>query len=249
MPNMDMGGGPPRRRQQQSQQQPPQPQYLPQYHPGMNPMYQNYNPYNAPPYYGVPPQYQNGGIPSPGYMQYQNYSRSPPTMPQYVPMTGVAVPPNNYAHPSPHSPSLSTPYRPPPPPVPMTPHTPSSTQSSHVPPPATPPAKHEHLTTEIAIPASEPVEPPVPVSRIAFQPPVGLMKLFNRIALTDCNSFLGFPAQISNFPREPHVPNDESNNWLRATNLSLSLLNNSLVLWKTNLILCSLLRLLVQRIL
>lgn len=212
MPNMDMSGAPPRRRQQQpQQQQPPQPQYMPQYHPGMNPMYQNYTPYNAPPYYGVPPQYQNGGMPSPGYMQYQNYSRSPPAIPQYVPMTGVAVPPN-YTHPSPHSPSLSTPYRPPPAPAPMTSHTPSSTQSSHVPPPPTPPTQQEEVHIAAAIPASEVAEPLLLVSRVAFRPPVCFTKLFHGVALTNRHSFLGILAPMSSFPPEPHDPNDEQDN-------------------------------------
>ncbi|OAQ98473.1 hypothetical protein LLEC1_02130 [Akanthomyces lecanii] len=158
---MDMSGPGPagggtRRRQQQ--------QYMPQYHQHMNPMYQNYghqhNPY-APPqqYYGIPPHFQNGGMPSPGYPPYQGYGRSPPAIPQYVPLVGVSVPPNYSRH-AQNSPSLSNPYQPPQPTVPVPPHTPSSTHSSQIQPPPTPPTPQIHQVINPPL-AAQPVEQPV----------------------------------------------------------------------------------------
>ncbi|KND88361.1 putative ubiquitin carboxyl-terminal hydrolase 3 [Tolypocladium ophioglossoides CBS 100239] len=161
VPGVDMGGAPgggPRRRQ---------PQYMPQYQQQqqqqqqqhMGPMYPNYVPYAPQGYYGMPPQFQNGGMPSPGYMPYQNYARSPPSMHQYVPMVGVSVPPN-YPRPAQHSPSLSTPYQPAPAPAPIPPQTPSSTHSSQMLPPPTPP------TPQII---EKPVQAPPPAAVIAPQ--------------------------------------------------------------------------------
>lgn len=160
-PGVDMSGGP-RRRQQ------PPPQYAPQYHPHMNPMYQNYVPYAPQQYYGVPPPYQNGAMASPGYMPYQNYARSPPNMQQYVPMVGVSVPPA-YPRAAPRSPALSTPYLPPPVQAPILPQTPSSTHSGHFPPSPTPPAPQPREP----VPAPAPARSPSPViAQAPFRPPV-----------------------------------------------------------------------------
>ncbi|POR39300.1 Putative ubiquitin carboxyl-terminal hydrolase 3 [Tolypocladium paradoxum] len=173
VPGADMGGAPgggPRRRQ---------PQYMPQYHQQqqqqhMGPMYPNYVPYAPQGYYGMPPQFQNGGMPSPGYMPYQNYARSPPSMHQYVPMVGVSVPPN-YPRPAQHSPSLSTPYQPPAP-APIPPQTPSSTHSSQMLPPPTPPTPQ---IIEQPMPAPPPAAAVAPqldsspiVERQPFRPPL-----------------------------------------------------------------------------
>ncbi|OAQ90356.1 ubiquitin C-terminal hydrolase [Purpureocillium lilacinum] len=167
-----MGGGPggnPRRRQ---------PQYMPQYQQQhMGPVYPTYMPPYGPPqgYYGMPPQFQNGGMPSPGYMPYQGYpARSPPSMHQYVPMVGVSVPPN-YPRPSQQqSPSLSTAYQPPPAPAPIPPQTPSSTHSSQMLPPPTPPTP-QHIEQVAAPPPPLPVhklESSPAVERQAFRPPL-----------------------------------------------------------------------------
>ncbi|OAA39045.1 Peptidase C19, ubiquitin carboxyl-terminal hydrolase 2 [Beauveria brongniartii RCEF 3172] len=167
------GGGGPRRRYQQQQ-------YMPQYHQHMNPMYQSYghqhNPYVSPQqYYGMPPQFQNGGMPSPGYPPYQGYGRSPPAMPQYVPMVGVSVSPNYPRHVQ-GSPSLSTPYQPPQPSITIPPHTPSSTHSSHIhPPPLTPPTPQTHdiaVVPAVAQPVTQ--QPPSPhvVNKARFHPPL-----------------------------------------------------------------------------
>lgn len=174
VPGADMGGAPgggPRRRQ---------PQYVPQYHQQqqqqhMGPMYPNYVPYAPQGYYGMPPQFQNGGMPSPGYMPYQNYARSPPSMHQYVPMVGVSVPPN-YPRPAQHSPSLSTPYQPPPAPPPIPPQTPSSTHSSQMLPPPTPPTPQIIEQPVPAPPAAAVAAPQLDsspiVERKSFRPPV-----------------------------------------------------------------------------
>ncbi|KAF5024787.1 hypothetical protein F66182_3131 [Fusarium sp. NRRL 66182] len=200
----DMVGGPggPRRRQPP----PYVPQYQHHHHQHMNPMYANYMPYAPQQYYGFPPQYQtgqyqnghypnaqyqggqyqngqyqagqyqNGGMPSPGYMPYQNYARSPPAMHQYVPMVGVSVPPSYPPRPAQQqSPALSTPYQPPPASAPIPPQTPSSTHSSQMIPPPTPPAPQE---TEPAPPAPPtPVVPaqapsPPPTAKEPFRPPL-----------------------------------------------------------------------------
>ncbi|ODA80695.1 hypothetical protein RJ55_03654 [Drechmeria coniospora] len=143
----------------------------------MAPMYPNYGHYGPQGYYGMPPQFQNGGVPSgvpaPGYAPYQAYhARSPPAMPHYVPMVGVTVP-SNYPRHSQHSPNLSTPHQAPPPaPAPMPPHTPSSTHSSQVIPPTPPtPQMVEHVT---AVP--QPLPPhfdgSLDVERKPFRPPL-----------------------------------------------------------------------------
>lgn len=161
MPGTDMGGGPRRR----------QPQYLPpQYHQPMAPMYPNYMPYAPQQYYGMPPQFPNGGMPAPGYMPYQNYGRSPPAMHQYAPMVGVSVPPNYPRHAQQQSPNLATPYQPPPVPAPLPPQTPSSTHSSQMIPPPTPPTPQ---TIEQPTPAqSVATESVVGEERQPFRPPV-----------------------------------------------------------------------------
>ncbi|KAM0279225.1 hypothetical protein ACHAQH_004682 [Verticillium albo-atrum] len=83
-------------------------------------------------YQQLPPQYQNGGMPT-GYMQHyqQPYMRSPPAMQQFVPMAGVSVP-QPYSRQHQQSPALATPYQPPPVPSAIAPHTPTSTHSSHI---------------------------------------------------------------------------------------------------------------------
>ncbi|KAF3353613.1 60S acidic ribosomal protein P2 [Verticillium dahliae VDG1] len=98
-------------------------------------MYPNYmNPYAGGQqfYQQLPPQYQNGGMPT-AYMQHyqQPYIRSPPAMQQFVPMAGVSVP-QPYPRQHQQSPALATPYQPPPMPSAIAPHTPTSTHSSHI---------------------------------------------------------------------------------------------------------------------
>lgn len=151
---------------------------MPQYHQQhMGPMYPGYSPYGAPqPYYGMPPHFQNGGMPMPGYMPYQSYpaARSPPSMHQYVPMVGVSVPPN-YPRPSQQqSPSLSTAYQPPPAPAPIPPQTPSSTHSSQMIPPPTPPTPQniEHVSAPPPPPPPQKLESPPEVERQPFRPPL-----------------------------------------------------------------------------
>lgn len=162
---------------------------MPHYHQQMNPMYQNYghqhNPYAAPPqqYYGMPPQFPNGGMPSPGYVPGYNqggvgYGRSPPpSMSPYVPMVGVSVPPNSYPRHAQGSPSLSTPYQPPPGQLngPLPPHTPSSTHSSQIPPPPTPPTPQTHETVSEA-----PVVPPVVAQHQQVPSPSPLAPMVNK---------------------------------------------------------------------
>jgi ubiquitin carboxyl-terminal hydrolase 10 len=82
------------------------------------------SPYGAPPYYPVPQQYQNGGMPPAPYMPMAYpppaaYSRSPPPpMQQYVPMA-----PQAYGRPPQLSPVVSSPYQAPPhAPIPAPPH-------------------------------------------------------------------------------------------------------------------------------
>ncbi|PHH88015.1 hypothetical protein CDD83_8121 [Cordyceps sp. RAO-2017] len=157
------GGGPRRRH----------PQYMPQYHPQqqhMGPMYPGYMPYAPQAYYGMPPQFQNGAVPSPGYMAYQGYARSPPSMHQYVPMVGVSVPPT-YPRPPQHSPILSTSYQPPPAPAPMPPQTPSSSHSSQMPPPPTPPTPQtiEHVHVHTSAPSAAAAAAPPPPPSVAHQ--------------------------------------------------------------------------------
>lgn len=172
MSGVDMGGGGSgggaRRRQ---------PQYMAQYHhqqQHMNNMYSNYAPYGPPQYYGMPPQFQNGGMPSPGYMPYQNYSRSPPAMhQQYVPMVGVSVPPS-YSRPAPQSPSLSTPYQPPPVSAPIPPQTPSSTHSSQMIRPSAPSTPHSREPVTATPSPPPPESPVVAVATKPFRAPVCL---------------------------------------------------------------------------
>lgn len=216
-----MGGGPgggPRRRQP--------PQYPPQYHQPMNQMYQNYMPYTPQQYYGMPPQYpngqypngqyqngqyQNGGMPSPGYMPYQNYARSPPSMPQYVPMVGVSVPPA-YPRPAPQSPALSTPYQPPPVLAPIPPQTPSSTHSAQFPPSPTPPTPQPREPVPAPAPAPAPVQAQAPspvVPQEPFRPPVSSFWTATTPNLADfscANSCPGFPDPTPTSLRKPHDP-------------------------------------------
>jgi ubiquitin carboxyl-terminal hydrolase 10 len=98
------------------------------------PMYPNpyMAPYGGPPYYPVPQQYQNGGMPPPTYMPMPYpptaaYNRSPPPpMQQYVPMG-----PQAYGRPPQHSPVVSSPYQAPPlAPIPAPPyHAPYAAES------------------------------------------------------------------------------------------------------------------------
>ncbi|KPM39075.1 hypothetical protein AK830_g7513 [Neonectria ditissima] len=195
MPSVDMAGGlggGPRRRQpppyvpqyhHQPQHQPQhqhqhqyqhQPQHPHQHQQHVNPMYGNYMPYAPQQYYGMPPQYQNGqyqngGMPQPGYVPYQNYARSPPTMHQYVPMAGVTVPPSYPRH-AQQSPALSTPYQPPPVPAAIPPQTPSSTHSSQVLPPPTSSAPQTREPTPSVVPARQPS--PVEVPKEPFRAPL-----------------------------------------------------------------------------
>lgn len=148
-----------------------QSQYMPQYHhQHMGPMYPNYIPYGPQQYYGMPPHLQNGGLPS-GYMPYPGYARSPPSIHQYAPLMGVNVPPA-YPRQSQQSPSLATPYQPPPALTPALSQTPSSTHSSQIPPPPTPPTPQ---TSEQPSVSSCPDEFPAG-ERIPFRPPVSFLR-------------------------------------------------------------------------
>ncbi|KAK7431771.1 hypothetical protein QQZ08_001711 [Neonectria magnoliae] len=167
----------PQHHQHQHQHQHPyqhQPQHQHQHQQHVNPMYANYMPYAPQQYYGGPPQYQNGqyqngGMPQPGYVPYQNYARSPPTMHQYVPMAGVTVPPNYPRH-AQQSPALSTPYQPPPVPAAIPPHTPSSTHSSQMLPPPTPSTPQTREPIPSVVPARQPT--PVEVPKEPFRAPL-----------------------------------------------------------------------------
>jgi ubiquitin carboxyl-terminal hydrolase 10 len=168
---VDMASGPgggPRRRMPAS--------YVPQYHQHVNPaMYPNYmNPYASQYYPQMPPPYQNGGMPTGGYMHYPTYTRSPPSMQQFAPLAGVSVPTTAYQRPPQQSPNLQTPYQPPPAPAPVPPHTPSSTHSSqaiHAPVETpTPPARETPIPPQAA-PAEPTPAPPTP-TREPFRPPV-----------------------------------------------------------------------------
>ncbi|KAJ4022456.1 hypothetical protein NW752_000342 [Fusarium irregulare] len=109
-------------------------------------------------------QYHNAGMPSPGgyNMPYQqHFARSPPAMHQYVPMSGVSVPPSYPPRPAQQqSPALPNPYQPPTvvSSTSIPPQTPTSTHSSQIIPTPTPPVSQE---TEPAPPAPPaPAEPP-----------------------------------------------------------------------------------------
>lgn len=131
--------------------------------------YRNYMSYVPPQYYGMPPQYNNGAMPS--QAPYQTYGRSPPPMRQYAPMMGVSVP-QSYARHYEQFPSLATSYQPPPTPasVPIHPRTPSSTHSSTLIPPSTPIRQGvDRASCQLALP---PAESPVLSERPPFRPPV-----------------------------------------------------------------------------
>ncbi|KAM0245247.1 hypothetical protein ACHAQJ_010608 [Trichoderma viride] len=175
--NGNMGSGGPRRRQpqynvasyHQHQQHPQQHQHM---------MYSSYAhaPYAPQPYYAMPPhQYQAGGVPGPGYMSYQNYTRSPPPMQQFAPMVGVSIPPS-YPRGVPQSPNPTTPYQPPLAPAPGLPHTPSSTHSSQLLPPPTPTTPQTPQSVQPAPVLPPPAQEAAPVvaaePREPFRPPL-----------------------------------------------------------------------------
>lgn len=195
----NMGGGPRRKQPQYNmpyhqhrehphhyphQQHPQHPQHM---------MYSNYAPYGHQQYYAMPPhQYQAGGVPAPGYMPYQGYTRSPPPMQQFAPMVGVSIPPS-YPRGVPQSPNPTTPYQPPLAPAPGLPHTPSSTHSTQLLPPHTPttpqtpqsvqpapvvPTPPAQETALAPSPAPAPTTAPVAAAepREPFRPPVSLYK-------------------------------------------------------------------------
>ncbi|KAG6001952.1 hypothetical protein E4U21_003633 [Claviceps maximensis] len=132
-------------------------------------MYRGYMSYAPQQYYGMPPQYNNGAMPSQGYMTYQNYGRSPPPTHQYAPMMGVSVP-QNYPRHYEQSASLATPYQPPSS-IPVHSQTPSSTHPSTMIPPPT-------LRTPQVIERASSQPPPPPVAspalsdRPIFRPPL-----------------------------------------------------------------------------
>lgn len=141
---------------------------------------------------------------------------------QYVPMSGVTVPPSYRA--VQQSPGLSTPYQPPPAPAPpnpapapapFPPPTPSSSASSHTIPPPTPPTpKDEPAPPVVSAPASSIVEvqveqapfrPPLPwLSRPDLDFPVKTPKSRRRRKLLDANS------QAMSMPVEQHKATAES---------------------------------------
>ncbi|KAG5925608.1 hypothetical protein E4U42_004132 [Claviceps africana] len=121
-------------------------------------------------YYGMPPQYPNGAMPSHGYMPYQTYGRSPPPTHQYAPMMGVSVP-QNYPRHYEQPPALATAYQPPSSSIPVHPQTPSSTHSSTMIPPQTPctPQVVEHASSQ---PPPPPAYSPVLSEQPIFRPPL-----------------------------------------------------------------------------
>ncbi|KAG5949975.1 hypothetical protein E4U53_005596 [Claviceps sorghi] len=135
-------------------------------------MYRGYMSYAHQQYYGMPPQYNNGAMPSHGYMPYQTYGRSPPPTHQYAPMMGVSVPQNHPRHYE-QSAALATAYQPPSssPSIPVHPQTPSSTHSSTMIPPPTPctPQVVERASSQ---PPPPPVYSPVLSERPVFRPPL-----------------------------------------------------------------------------
>ncbi|KAG6034136.1 hypothetical protein E4U41_006674 [Claviceps citrina] len=120
-------------------------------------MYRSYMSYGPQQYYGMPPQHNNGAMPSQAYGPYQTYGRSPPPPSHlYAPMMGVSVS-QSYPRHYEQSPSLATPYQPPPSSVPIHTRT-SSTHSSAMIPPPTPRAPRvvEQASSQSA---PSPVEP------------------------------------------------------------------------------------------
>ncbi|KAG6008028.1 hypothetical protein E4U54_008754 [Claviceps lovelessii] len=135
-------------------------------------MYRGYMSYAPQQYYGMPPQYNNGAMPSQGYMPYPTYGRSPPPPHQYAPMMGVSIP-QNYPRHYEQSASLATPYQPPSSSIPIHPQTPSSTHSSTMIPPPTPrPPQVVERTSSQPPPPPPAVESPVLSERPIFRPPL-----------------------------------------------------------------------------
>lgn len=213
------------------------PQYQSHYHQHVNhSVYANYMPYGNAYYPPMPPQYQNGGMPSPGYMPYQSYSRSPPTMQTYVPMVVGGSIPQQYTRPPPaQSPVVSSPYQPPLPPLapvsvhipgPLPPQTPSSTHSSQVMPP--------HMTPPIP-PMSEivqqlPVQPQVEIApfsptRQPYRPPVSCFAHQRQPLLIYLHSYHGCRILICRSP--PEQQNDDGEEFLRQTPKLSSFLSHS----------------------
>ncbi|KAF4582204.1 ubiquitin C-terminal hydrolase [Ophiocordyceps camponoti-floridani] len=171
-PGPGPGGGPgpgPRRRGQPQYGPPYHHQHHHHHHHHQQMVYGGYIPYAHQGYYGMPPQFQNGAMPSPAYVTYPGYTRSPPSMPQYVPLVGVST---SSTYPARHSPSLSTAYQPPPAPASIPPHTPSSSHSSQILHPPTPPTPQtaDHGSTgpspslqlEGSLEQRESFRPPIP---------------------------------------------------------------------------------------
>ncbi|KAL7814501.1 hypothetical protein V8C26DRAFT_403997 [Trichoderma gracile] len=200
----NMTGGPRRRppqymtgyqqHQHQGHHQHPH-QYQNHHHPQQYPhqhmnMYSNYATYAPQSYYGMPPPQYPAGV-HPGYMPFQNYTRSPPPMQQFAPMTGVAVSPGYHrASPNPtapyqaplaygpnglpHTPSSTHSSLPLRPPTPMTPQTPRSDQSTGVVPPSVmnfaPPPMAVPIPAPEAAPILAPEITPVLASAVAPVP-------------------------------------------------------------------------------
>ncbi|KAG6274474.1 hypothetical protein E4U49_002272 [Claviceps purpurea] len=123
-------------------------------------------------YYGMPPQYNTGAMPSPqGYnMPYQTYGRSPPPTHQYAPMMGVSVP-QNYSRHYEQTPNLATSYQPPSSSFPSHAQPPSTHPSSMIPPPSSlSPQVIESASSQPA--PSPPVASPVLSERPIFRPPL-----------------------------------------------------------------------------
>ncbi|KAL6892410.1 hypothetical protein HDV57DRAFT_179722 [Trichoderma longibrachiatum] len=147
-------------------------------HQHMNSMYSPYGSYAPQSYYNMPPPQFQAGV-HPGYMPYQSYTRSPPPVQQFAPMTGVAVSPGYHrASPIPtvpyqaplaygpnglpHTPSSTHSSLPLRPPTPMTPQTPRSDQSTGV----VPPPVMNYVPPPMAVPVPAPEVAPVLASEI-----------------------------------------------------------------------------------
>ncbi|KAL6864028.1 hypothetical protein J3F83DRAFT_184822 [Trichoderma novae-zelandiae] len=190
-------------------------------HQHVNNMYSNYAAYAPQGYYGMPPPQYQAGV-HPGYMPYQNYTRSPPPMQQFAPMTGVAVSPSYHrASPNstapyqiplaygpngmPHTPSSTHSSLPLRPPTPMTPQTPRSDQSTGAAPPpfmnyAPPP-----MVVPIPAPEAVPVLAPevTPVLATEFAPIPALVAADDAAALAAEDATL---AVESGEPFRPPLP-------------------------------------------
>ncbi|OLN86448.1 putative ubiquitin carboxyl-terminal hydrolase 3 [Colletotrichum chlorophyti] len=128
-------------------------------------MYPNYmNHYQPNPYYHqqFPHQYQNTGMP-PGYMHYQQQQHPP----DYAHFCGVVVPGFDFTEARQRTPTLATPYQPPP--VPSA--APAQSPPASLPPPVQPTPEHSVTTSSVGTPLAEAFQTPAPAPQSAPQSP------------------------------------------------------------------------------